>query len=66
MLKVKVRSCGLRGVFPEDPGYRTDLRRVVELGFTGGVVYDASIAQVAADAGVDRLVVLNERDFHRV
>lgn len=46
--------------------YRTVLRRMVELGLAGGVVYDALIAQVAEDAGVDRLVTLNERDFHRV
>lgn len=46
--------------------YRHVLTRVAELGLAGGVVYDALIARVAETARVDRLITLNQRDFHRV
>jgi predicted nucleic acid-binding protein len=45
--------------------YRIVLRRMVDLGLAGGVVYDALIARAAERAGVDRLVTLNDRDFRR-
>lgn len=45
--------------------HRTVLRRMVELGLAGGVVYDALVAQVAEKESVDRLITLNERDFRR-
>ena len=36
------------------------------LGLSGGVVYDALVAQAARKAQVDRLLTLNEADFRRV
>ena len=42
------------------------LVEVSGLGLSGGVVYDALIAQAAKKAGADRLLTLNETDFRRV
>lgn len=39
--------------------------RMVEKGLSGGTVYDGLIAHAAQEAGVDRLITLNERDFQR-
>jgi hypothetical protein len=36
------------------------------LGIVGGSTYDALILHAAANARVDRVVTLNERDFRRV
>ena len=45
--------------------YREVVERMVELGLVGGVIYDALIARAAEEAGVDRLITLNEADFRR-
>lgn len=45
--------------------YQEVVRRMIELGLAGGVVYDALIAKAAEIAKVDRLVTLNEADFLR-
>lgn len=45
--------------------YRAVVRRGAELGLAGGVIYDALIARAADNAGVDRLVTLNEPHFRR-
>ena len=37
-----------------------------ELGLSGGVVYDALAARVAARARAEKLLTLNPRDFRRV
>lgn len=41
------------------------LRSTVERGLAGGVIYDALIARAAEQAGVERLVTLNESRFRR-
>jgi predicted nucleic acid-binding protein len=39
---------------------------LTELGFTGGVVYDALHLQAAEKAGAKTLVTFNRRDFDRL
>ena len=46
--------------------YVATIKRIAELGLTGGVVYDALIAQAAQKAGVERLLTFNLEDFKRV
>ena len=46
--------------------YRITIRRVVELGLTGGVLYDALLVRVAQKARVQRLLTFNLEDFKRV
>jgi predicted nucleic acid-binding protein len=54
-------------VVPLTPAdYRLTLRRLMELGLSGGVVYDALIARAAQKAKVERLLTLNPDDFGRV
>jgi predicted nucleic acid-binding protein len=48
------------------PDYRAVIRRVSDLGLSGGVVYDAMIARAAKKAQVDRLLTLNPEDFKRI
>ncbi len=47
-----------------------DYSKVIEhlsaLGIVGGATYDALILYAAANANVDLVVTLNEKDFHRV
>lgn len=45
--------------------YRAVLRSTVERGIAGGLIYDALIARAAEQAGVERLVTLNESHFRR-
>ena len=45
--------------------YRAVLRSTVDRGLAGGVIYDALIARAAEQAGVERLVTLNESHFRR-
>jgi predicted nucleic acid-binding protein len=46
--------------------YSVVIRRLSELGLSGGVVYDALIARAAQKAKVDRLLTANPEDFKRV
>jgi predicted nucleic acid-binding protein len=46
--------------------YASVVRTVAELGLSGGVVYDALVAQAARKANAERLLTLNVRDFLRV
>jgi predicted nucleic acid-binding protein len=46
--------------------YASVVRTVSELGLSGGVVYDALVAQAARKAHAERLLTLNVRDFLRV
>jgi predicted nucleic acid-binding protein len=39
---------------------------LAEIGVTGGATYDALILRAAANADVDMVVTLNEKDFRRV
>ena len=42
------------------------LDRVVRLGLSGGIVYDALILEAATDAGATELLTLNPRDYERL
>ena len=42
------------------------LERVVSLGLSGGIVYDALILEAASDAGATKLLTLNTRDYDRL
>lgn len=46
--------------------YAAVVRAVAELGLSGGVVYDALVAQAARKTNAERLLTLNPRDFLRV
>jgi predicted nucleic acid-binding protein len=46
--------------------YTSVVRAVADLGLSGGVVYDALIAQAAKKSKAERLLTLNPRDFLRV
>ena len=42
------------------------LERVVSLGLSGGIVYDALILESATDGGATKLLTLNARDYDRL
>ena len=42
------------------------LERVVSLGLSGGIVYDALILESATDGGARQLLTLNARDYDRL
>ena len=46
--------------------YRKAIARTIKQGLSGGVMYDAVIAQAALKAKVDRLITLNPKDFGRL
>ena len=46
--------------------YAATLRRVADLGLTGGIVYDALIARAAQKAGAEKLVTFNADHFRHV
>lgn len=46
--------------------YKATIRRMGDLGLSGGVIYDALIAAIARKSGVDHLLTFNLRDFHRI
>jgi predicted nucleic acid-binding protein len=46
--------------------YSAVIRRLSDLGLSGGVVYDALIARAAQKSKVDRLLTANPEDFRRV
>jgi predicted nucleic acid-binding protein len=50
----------------DPPDYQVVLKRLADLGLSGGVVYDALIARCAEKCGADKLVTLNPTDFRRV
>jgi predicted nucleic acid-binding protein len=56
----------LRIVELAEADYRQTIQRVADMGLTGGIVYDALIACVAARLNVDGLVTFNLSHFRRV
>ena len=46
--------------------YRATIKRMANMGLSGGTVYDALIASAARKLSVERLLTLNANDFHRV
>lgn len=46
--------------------YRATIKRMANMGLSGGTVYDALIASAARRLPVERLLTLNADDFHRV
>jgi len=46
--------------------YRATIKKMAEMGLSGGTVYDALIATAAQRSSVARLLTLNPNDFHRV
>jgi len=46
--------------------YRAVIKRISELGLSGGIVYDALIAKAAQKANVERLLTFNSDHFNRV
>lgn len=46
--------------------YQAVIGRLTELGFIGGVVYDALHLRAAEKAGADKLATFNRRDFERL
>ena len=54
-------------VIPLSPtDYGSVIRRMAELGLSGGAVYDAIIAKAPEKAGIDHILTLNPDDFKRV
>lgn len=51
-------------ISPSD--YGAVIRRVADLGLSGGIIYDAIITKAAQKAQVDRILTLNLDDFTRV
>lgn len=49
-----------------DQDYIQVIEHLAVLGIVGGATYDALILRAAANAKVDLVVTLNERDFQRV
>ncbi len=46
--------------------YSSVVKRMVDLGLSGGVIYDAIIAKAAKKSGVDHVLTFNIDDFKRV
>lgn len=46
--------------------YSSVVKRMADLGLSGGVIYDAIIVKVAQKSGVDRILTFNIDDFKRV
>ncbi len=46
--------------------YRATIKRIAELGLSGGLIYDALIAKAAQKSGVDCLLTFNADDFKLV
>ena len=53
-------------VFLSDKDYVAVIDNLSGLGIIGGATCDALILHAASKAGVDQIVTLNEKDFHRV
>jgi predicted nucleic acid-binding protein len=45
--------------------YRETVRRLGDLGLSGGVIYDALVCRAAARAKADLLLTFNAKDFRR-
>lgn len=45
--------------------YQSTIKRMSEIGISGGVVYDALIAKAAQKAGAERILTFNVTDFKR-
>jgi len=56
----------LEVVFLSDQDYIQVIEHLAALGIVGGATYDALILRAAANAKVDLVVTLNEKDFQRV
>lgn len=46
--------------------YSSVIKRMADLGLSGGVIYDAIIAKAAQKSGVDHILTFNIDDFKRV
>ncbi len=46
--------------------YASTVKRVSELGFSGGIIYDALILKVAEKSNASRVLTLNMRHFTRL
>jgi hypothetical protein len=46
--------------------YNNTIRRVADLGLSGGIVYDALIVKAAEKSNADRLLTFNANDFLRI
>jgi predicted nucleic acid-binding protein len=46
--------------------YAAIIKRLSEIGIVGGATYDALILQASEKGNAERIVTLNEADFHRV
>ena len=53
-------------MFLSDQDYIQVIEHLAALGIVGGATYDALILRAAANAKVDLVVTLNEKDFQRV
>ncbi|NJR69093.1 MAG: type II toxin-antitoxin system VapC family toxin [Synechococcales cyanobacterium CRU_2_2] len=56
----------LEKIVLEPQDYEAAIHRLVNLQLTGGIVFDALIAQAALKAGASRLLTLNAKDFLRL
>lgn len=59
-----ITAAKVTSISPSD--YRATLRRVADLGLSGGIIYDAIITKSAQKAQVDLILTLNLEDFTRV
>ena len=46
--------------------YSAIVKRMAELGLSGGVIYEALIAKAAQKSGADRILTFNADDFRRI
>lgn len=46
--------------------YKLIIKNMTELGFSGGIIYDAITASAAKKANVEKILTLNRRDFIRL
>lgn len=46
--------------------YISVMKRMVELGLSGGVIYDAITVRAAEKAGADKILTFNAKDFIRI
>ena len=58
-----ITAAKIISISPSD--YGAVIRRVADLGMSGGIIYDAIITKAAQKAQVDRILTLNPDDFTR-
>lgn len=63
---LEVATAKMTKVTLDDSLYFAAMRRCVDNGLSGSVIFDALIAQAAIEAQATRLVTLNPRDFNRL